>query len=134
MCEDKGENDGDDEDTDKESENSSSSVQESPCSTHHYSDRCSCPHSWDECSESGDGEDGSLGGLSTSQGSESEGKSEVGCPPAPTSSPLCEQESSSKSTEVAPEETTPTAGDLLSTGSQDVVVVHATEDELRSLD
>ena len=44
MCEDEGENDredAEDEDADEESENSSSSAQESPCSTHHYSDRCS---------------------------------------------------------------------------------------------
>ena len=70
MCEDKGENDeedADDKDADEESESSSSSMQESPHSTHHYSDRCCCPCSWAERSESGDGEDDSLGGLSTMQ-------------------------------------------------------------------
>ena len=137
MHEDEGENDGedaDDEDADKESESSSSSMQESPRSTHCYSDRCHCSCSWVEQSKSGDGEDGSLGGLSASQGSEGKGKSEVECPPALTSSLLCEQESSSESTEVAPEETMPTTGNLLPTGSQDMVIVYAMEDELRSLD
>ena len=81
MCEDEGENDGedeDDEDANKESESSSSSMQESPHFTHCYSDRCCCPHSWAEQCESGDGEDGSLGRLSTSQGSEGKGESEAG--------------------------------------------------------
>ena len=115
MHENKGENDGEDvdyEDADKESESSSSSAQESPCSTHH------CPHSWAEWSELGDEEDGSLGELPTSQGSEGEGESEAGCPPALTPSLSCEQESSSESTEEATEETMPTAGSLLPTGSQ----------------
>ena len=70
--------------------------------------------------------------ASTSQGSKGEGESEMGHPQAPISSPLCEQESSSKSTEAVPEETTPTTGDL-PTGSQDAAIVHTTEDELRSL-
>ena len=78
--------DADDEDTDEESESSSSSMQESPHSTCHFSDRCCHPHSWAEQSELGSGEDGSLGGLPASQDSEDEGESEVGYPPAPTSS------------------------------------------------
>ena len=135
MCEDDRE-DADDKDVDEESKSpsSSGSAQESPCSTHHYSDRSCHPHSWAEWSELGNGEDGSLGGLSISQDSGGKGESEVGCQPALTSSPLCEQESSSQSLEAAPQETTSTVGDLLLTGSQDAVIIHATEDELRSLD
>ena len=95
--------DADGEDADKDHESSSSSTQESPYSTCHYSDRCYCPCSWAEQSKSGNGEDGSLGGLSVSQDSEGEGESERAHPPAPTSSPLCEQRSSSESMEAAPE-------------------------------
>ena len=137
MHEDEGENNGedvDDEETDEKSESSSSCMQERPCSTCCYSDRHCCPHSWAERSELGDREDGSLGGLSASQGSEGEGESEVGCPPALTSSPLCEQESSSKSTEAAPEEAMPTTGNLPPRGSQGTVIVHAMEDKFKSLD
>ena len=78
MCRDDGE-DVDDEDMDDESESSSSSMRESPRSTHHYSDRCHHPCSWAEQSESGNEEDGSLGGLPTSKDSEGEGESKTGC-------------------------------------------------------
>ena len=59
MCEDDGE-DADDEDMDEESKSSSCSMQESPCSTHHYSDSHQHPCSWAEQSKLGNGEDGSL--------------------------------------------------------------------------
>ena len=137
MCEEDRE-DADDEDADKESESpgSSGSMQESPHSTCCYSDRHCHPCSWAEWSESGSGEDGSFGELAMSQDSGGKGESEVGCPPALSSCPLCEQESP-ESPEVAgqaaPGETTPTTGNLLPTGSQDAVVVHAMEDELRNL-
>ena len=70
----------------------------------------------------------------TGQYSRGEGESEVGYPPATTCSPLGGQESSSESTEAALEETASTAGDVLPTGSQDAVVIHVTEDELKSMD
>ena len=61
----------------------------------------------------------------------------MGHPKAPPSSPQCEQESCGESPEVdgpvALSETTSTVDNLLPAGSQDAVVVHATEDELRSL-
>ena len=108
MHEDKGENDradADDKDANEVSGSSSISIQGGPYSTHCYSDKHHCPHSWAEQSELGDGEDGSLGGLSASQGSEGKGESEAGCPPAPTPNhpppPMSEQESSTKSTEEA---------------------------------
>ena len=72
MCGDDGE------DMDEESESSSSFMQESPCSTHHYSDRHHQPCSWDEQSKLGNGEDGSLGGLPASQDSEGEGRVKQG--------------------------------------------------------
>ena len=99
------------------------------CSTCHYSDRCCCPGSVAEQSESGNREDGFLGGFSVSQDSEGKGESETGHTPAPTFSPLSGQESP----EAAPEETMSTAGNLLPAGSQDTVIVCTTEDELRSL-
>ena len=138
MCEDGLEDtddkDMDDEDTDDESMSSSGSLQESQCSTHFYCYRCHHPHSWAECCESEDGEDDSLFGFPTGHYSRSKGESKVGHPPAPTSSLLGVQESSSKLTEAVPEETASTVCDVLPTGSQDVVVVHVTEDELKSLD
>ena len=125
-------------DEESESHSSSGSMQESPCSTCHYSDRCCHPCSWAEQSESGNGEDGSLGELSTSEDCGGKGVGKVGCPQAPPSSPLCEQGFSGKSLEVdgqvIPGDTTPTVGDLPPAGSQDAVVVHATEDELRTLE
>ena len=60
--------------------------------------------------------------------SEGEGESKAGHPPTLTSSELCEQESSSESMEAAPEETTSTVGDLPPTGSQNAVIIYATED------
>ena len=51
--EDADDEDTDDEDVDEESESSSGSVQESPCSTCHNSDRHHHPCSWDEQSKSG---------------------------------------------------------------------------------
>ena len=115
---------------------SSGSTQESPCSTHCYSDRHCCPLSWAEWSKSGNGEDeyGSLGRLSTSQDSGNEEENEAGHPPAPTSSLLSEQQSSSKSPEAVPEETMPTVDKLPPTSSQDAIIIHTMEDELRSLD
>ena len=94
--------DADDEDTDDVSMSSSASSQESQHSTHCYSDRCRHPHSWAECCESEDGEDDSLVRLPTGQCSGGEGESEVEHLPAPTSSPLGVQESSSEPTETAP--------------------------------
>ena len=138
MCEDELEDvddeDTDDENTDEESTSSSGSSQKSQHSTHHYSDRHHHPRSWAEHCESEDGKDGSLVRFSTGQYSEGEGESEVGHLPAPTSSPLGGQQSSSESTKAVPEETASTTGDVLSTGSQDMVVIHLTEDELKSLD
>ena len=130
MCENELE-DTDDEDVDdkgmeEESMSSSGSSQESQCSTHCYSDRCHHPHSWAECCESEDGEDGSLVRFSAGQYSGGKGESEVGHPPVLTSSPLGGQESSSKSMEAALEETASTTSDALP--------IHMTEDELKSLD
>ena len=133
--------DDDDEDGGEEieSHSRSGSIQESPCSTQCYSDRCHHhPHSWAKQSESENGEDGFLVELSISENSEGEGESEVGHPQTPPSSPLCELESTGKMPEVVgqtvPSETASTAGDLLPVGSQDAVVIHATEEELRSLE
>ena len=125
-------------DEDSESHGSSGSMQESPCSTHGYSDRCHhCLHSWAERSKSGNGEDGSFGKLSVSENSEGERGGEVGHPQAPPSSPLCEQESLGEPPEVVgqtvPSETASTMGDLPPAGGQEAVVIHATEDELRSI-
>ena len=57
---------------------------------------------------------------------------EVGHPQALPSSQLCEQESSGNSSEVVrqavPGETMSTEGNLLPAGSQDTVVIHATEE------
>ena len=63
-------------------------MQESPCSSHCYSNRHHSPHSWAEQSELGNGEDTSPEELSMSQDSKDEGESEMGHPPAQTSSPL----------------------------------------------
>ena len=134
----------DDEDVDDEdggegskSHSSSESTQKSPCSTHHYSDRCHHHHCWAKQSESGNGKDGSFGEIPVSEDSEDEG-GEAGCLQAPPTSPLYELESSGKSPDVVgqavPGETMSTVGDLLPAGSQDAVVVHATEDEMRSLE
>ena len=133
MHEDKPE-DADDEDTDDMSMSSSVSSQESQCSTHCYSDRHHHPHSWAEQCESEDEEDDSLVGLPTSQCSGGKGEGEVGHSQAPTSVLLGVQESSSELTEAAPGEMASTTCDVLSTGSQDVMVIYTTEDELKSLD
>ena len=144
MCEDESmsEDDGedmDDEDAGKERESpsSSGSAQESPCSTHCDSDRCCHPCSWAKQSESGNWEDGSFGEFSMNQDSGGKGESKAGHPPTPSSSMLCEQESP-ESPEVAgqaaPGETMSTVGNLPPAGSQDAVIIHATEDELRSLE
>ena len=138
MCEDEPEDtddeDMDDEDTDDMSTSSSASSQESQCSTHCYSDRHCCLHSWVECCKSEDGEDDSPGELPAGQCSRGEGENEVGHPPGPTSSPLGVQESSSKPTGAAPEGTASTTSNVPPTGSQDAVIVHVTEDKLKSLD
>ena len=101
---------------DSESHSSSGSMQESPHSTCHYSDRCCHLHSWAERSESGNSEDGSFGELSISEDTGGKGEGEAEHPQALPSSPLCEQESSGESPEVigqaVPGETTSTVGDL----------------------
>ena len=95
--------DADDEDGGMKSESHSSlgSMQENPCSSWHYSDRCHChPYSWAKQSKSENGEDGSLGELSVSENSEGEGEDEVGHWQALPSSLLHEPESSGETPEV----------------------------------
>ena len=137
MCEDEPEDaddeDVDDKDTDNTITSSSASSQESQHSTHCYYDRHCHPHSLAECCESEDREDDSLVKLPTGQFSRGEGESEVKHPPAPTSSPLGVQESSSEPMGAAPEETASAASEVPPTSSKDAVV-HVTEDELKSLD
>ena len=128
-----------DEDGDEErvSHSSSGSMQKSPCSIHRYSDRCHCClHSWTEQCESGNGEDGSFGEISVSENSEGEGGGEMGHLQALQSFLLCAQEFLCELHEVVgqtvPSETTSTTGNLPPADSQNAVVIHATEDELRS--
>ena len=106
-----------------------------PC---RYSDSCRRPHSWAKQSESGSKGDGSHGELSASQDSGGEGKSEVGPLPAPPFPPLHKQESSTESPGVArqaaPGKAMSTVGDIPSTDSQDAVIFHVMEDELKRLD
>ena len=82
-------------------------------------------------------EDGSFGELSISENSEGEGEGEAGHPQALPSSLLHKQKSLGKLPEVVgqtvPSKTASTAGDLPPAGSQDAVVVHTTEPELRSI-
>ena len=132
--EDADDQDADDEDIDNVSVSSSASSQESQCSTHCYSDRCHHPCSWAEHCELEDGKDDSPVGLPTGQCSGGEGESEVGHPPARTSSPLGVQESSCEPMGAAPEETESATNYVPPTGSQDMVVVHTMEDKLKSLD
>ena len=128
-----------DEDVDGESgrHSRSESTQESPCSSHHYSDGCCHSSSWAQQCESENEEDGSFGELSVSKNNEGEGGGEVEILQAPSSSPLCEQESLGEPPKVvgqaAPSEAASTTGDLMPMKSQDSIVIHATEHELRSI-
>ena len=122
------------------SHSSSESMQESPHSSCHYSDGCRhhCSTSWAQQCDSGNEEDGSFGELSVSENGEGEGGGEEELPQAPPFSPLCEQESLGKPPEVvgwaAPNEAASTVGDLTPTNSQDAIIVHAMEDEFRSIE
>ena len=130
--------DGEDADEESESHTNSKSTQESPRSTCFYSDRHHHGTSWAQWCESENGEDGSFEELSVSENSKDERGGEAEHSQALLSSPLCEQESSGKLPEVvgwaAPSKTTSTAGNLPPTGSQDTIIIHAMEDELRSIE
>ena len=76
--------------------------------------------------------------LSVSENCEGEGGGEVEFPQALPSSSLCEQESFGKPLEVvgqaALSKAASTVGNLMPMSSQDAVIIHAMEDELRSIE